>query len=153
MVFSLLSFAVFAAATADTFSSEIGVLGKGRVFSIITGKNVQRGVSGGISWVGLVAGLTGGFLSAWLAFPQFGYKGIAFVTLMAFAGTLIDSILGALFQRKYLTNEGILSDKKVYEDQNPVRGFSWMSNNAVNLLSLFIVVIVGHFVNLICKVV
>ena len=72
---------------------------------------------------------------------------------MAFAGTLIDSVLGALFQRKYLTNEGLFSDKKVYEEQNPVQGFSWMSNNAVNLLSLFIVVIVGHFVNLICKVV
>ena len=151
MVFSLLSFAVFA--TADTFSSEIGVLGKGRVFSIITGENVQRGVSGGISWVGLLAGLAGGFLLAWLAFPQFGYKGIVFVTIMAFAGTLIDSVLGALFQRKYLTNEGILSDKKVYEEQNPVQGFSWMSNNAVNLLSLFIVVIVGYFVNLICKIV
>ncbi|ESL02472.1 phosphatidate cytidylyltransferase [Catonella morbi ATCC 51271] len=151
-VFSLLSFAVFAAATADTFSSEIGVLGKGRVFSIITGKNVQRGVSGGISWLGLLAGLTGGFLSAWLAFPQFGYKGIAFVTLMAFAGTLFDSVLGALFQRKYLTNEGLFSDKKVYEEQNPVQGLSWMSNNAVNLISLFIVVIVGHFVNLIWKI-
>lgn len=44
-------------------------------------------------------------------------------------------------------------EKKVYEDQNPVQGVSWMSNNAVNLLSLFIVVIVGHFVNLICKIV
>ena len=153
LVFSLLSFAVFATATADTFSSEIGVLGKGRVFSIITGENVQRGVSGGISWVGLLAGLAGGFLLAWLAFPQFGYKGIVFVTIMAFVGTLIDSVLGALFQRKYLTNEGILSDKKVYEEQNPVQGFSWTSNNAVNLLSLFIVVIVGDYVNLICKIV
>lgn len=44
-------------------------------------------------------------------------------------------------------------EKKVYEDQNPVQGVSWMSNNAVNLLSLFIVVIEGHFVNLICKIV
>ena len=96
--------------------------------------------------------MTGGFLSAWLAFPQFGYKGIAFVTLMAFAGTLFDSVLGALFQRKYLTNEGLFSDKKVYEEQNPVQGLSWMSNNAVNLISLFIVVIVGHFVNLIWKI-
>ena len=152
MVFSLLSFVVFAAATADTFSSEIGVLGKGRVFSIITGKNVQRGVSGGISWLGLWAGLTGGFLSAWLAFPQFGYQGMAFVTLMAFAGTLIDSVLGALFQRKYLTAEGVFSDKKIYAGQNPVQGFSWMSNNAVNLFTLFIIVIVGHLVNLIWKI-
>lgn len=152
-VFSLLSFVVFAAATADTFSSEIGVLGKGRVFSIITGKDVQRGVSGGISWGGLLAGLSGGFFSAWLAFPQFGYQGVVFVTLMAFTGTLIDSILGALFQRKYLTDEGLMSDRQIHAKQNPIQGFSWMSNNAVNLLSLFIIVIVGHLANLIWKIV
>ncbi len=152
-VFSLLSFVVFAAATADTFSSEIGVLGKGRVFSIITGKNVQRGVSGGISFVGLLAGLIGGFLLAWLAFPQFGYLGVLFVTLVAFLGTLIDSILGELFQRKYLTNEGIVSDKKSFSEQKPIKGFFWISNNTVNLLSLFIVVLVGHLLNLICKIV
>lgn len=111
-----LSFVVFSVATADTFSSEIGVLWKGRVFSIITGKSVQRGVSGGVSWAGLLAGLTGGFLSAWLAFPQFGYKWIAFVTFMVFAGTLIDSVLGALFQWKYLTEKWILSDKKSYSE-------------------------------------
>ena len=99
-----------------------------------------------------MAGLAGGFLLAWLAFPQFGYKGIVFVTIMAFVGTLIDSVLGALFQRKYLTNEGILSDKKVYEEQNPVQGFSWMSTKAVNLFTLFSIVLVGHFVNLIWKI-
>ena len=150
--FSLLSFVVFAAANADTFSSEIGVLGKGKVFSIITGKNIQRGVSGGVSLGGFFAGLIGGFLSAWLAFPQFGYQGVAFVTLTAFLGTLIDSILGALFQRKYLTKEGIISDKKVYDNQKPIKGFSWMSNNTVNLISLCIVVLLGYAINLIWKI-
>ena len=48
-MFSLFSFVVFAAANADTFSSETGVLGKGKVFSIITGKSIQRGISGGVS--------------------------------------------------------------------------------------------------------
>ena len=86
------------------------MLGKGKVFNIITGKSIQRGVSGGVSRVGFFAGFAGGFLSAWLAFPQFGYQGVGFVTLTAFLGTLIDSILGALFQRKYLTKEGIISD-------------------------------------------
>lgn len=148
-VFSLFSFVVFAAANADTFSSEIGVLGKGKVFSIITGKSIQRGISGGVSVGGLFAGFIGGFLSAWLAFPQFGYQGVAFVTVMAFVGTLIDSVLGALFQRKYLTKEGIISDRKVYAKQKPVKGFSWISNNVVNLLSLFIIVIISHLVNLI----
>lgn len=152
-ILSLLCFAVFAAATADTFSSELGVLGKGRVFNIITGKNIQRGVSGGISWSGLLAGLAGGFLLALLSFPQFGFKGVIFVTLMGFAGTLIDSVLGAMFQRKYLTKEGVLSDKKLYAEQSPAQGYSWMSNNMVNLLTLFIVVIVGHFANLIWKIV
>ena len=151
-VFSLLSFVVFAAANADTFSSEIGVLGKGKVFSIITIKCIQRGVSGGVSLGGLIAGLTGGFLSAWLAFPQFGYHGVVFVTLMAFGGTLIDSVLGALFQRKYLTEGGIISDRKVYEKQKPVKGFSWMSNNIVNLMSLFTIVLVGYIVDLIWKI-
>ena len=90
---------------------------------------------------------------AWLAFPQFGYIGVLFVTLVAFLGTLIDSILGELFQRKYLTNEGIVSDKKSFSEQKPIKGFFWISNNTVNLLSLFIVVLVGHLLNLICKIV
>ena len=72
---------------------------------------------------------------------------------MAFAGTLIDSVLGAVFQRKYLTDEGIMSDRKIHAKQNPIQGFSWMSNNAVNLLSLCIIVIVGHLANLIWKIV
>lgn len=152
-VFSLLSFVVFAAANSDTFSSEIGVLGKGKVFSIITGKSIQRGVSGGVSVGGLFAGLIGGFLSALPAFAQFGYEGVTFVTLMAFVGTLIDSILGALFQRKFLTKDGIISDKKFYAKQKPIKGFLWMSNNMVNLISLFIIVLVGYIVNLIWKIV
>ncbi len=72
---------------------------------------------------------------------------------MAFVGTLIDSILGALFQQKFLTKEGIISDKKVYAKQKPIKGFLWMSNNMVNLISLFIIVLVGYIVNLIWKIV
>jgi len=65
---------------------------------------------------------------------------------------LIDSILGALFQRKYLTKEGIISDKKFYDNQKPIKGFSWMSNNIVNLISLCIVVLLGYAINLIWKI-
>lgn len=118
----LVAFAASAAAvTSDKFSSEIGVLGSTPI-SIMTGKPVKKGVSGGITTLGTLAGLTGAFL---IALPILLYHSFVFaegqglsqcgsvcfgattiapaitvpawllaVTVGGFIGTMVDSILG-----------------------------------------------------------
>lgn len=140
----LLGFAVFSAAAADTFSSEIGMMSKGRVFNILTGKPIPRGLSGGVSWVGLLAGLLGSFLLSLFALPQFGVKGMIFVTVLGFFGSIFDSLIGIFFQSQYLGDEGQLQDRA--SNDKPVKGFKLITNNAVNLISLSLVTLFGHII-------
>lgn len=131
--------AVFAAATADTFASELGMLTASPVFSILGGKPIPRGLSGGISWLGLGAGITGSALLSLFAFPQFGMKGFVLCTLLGFAGAMIDSLLGALFQAKYASPDGELQEIPPFSGAAVTSGFALITNNAVNLLSLSLV--------------
>ncbi len=145
----LLAFTVFSAAAADTFSSEIGMLTKGRVFHILTGKTIQNGVSGGVSWMGLAAGLGGSILLSLLTLPQFGLSGMVFASLMGFLGSILDSLLGATIQRKYKGIQGQLQDRSLHLDELPTLGFQMISNNAVNFLTLNLVPVLGFgFYNL-----
>ncbi|MCL4381278.1 MAG: DUF92 domain-containing protein [Candidatus Marsarchaeota archaeon] len=100
-----------AAIAADKFSSEIGVL-NGRPSLIFGMKKVKKGTSGGISPLGLAAGLAASI--AIMAFSIFyfyfalsaeGAKIFAFAALAilisGFSGTIIDSVFG------YFENKGI----------------------------------------------
>lgn len=145
-VFTLLAISVFAAACADTFSSEIGMLCKGRVFNIINGKTLPRGLSGGVSFCGFFAGLTGSALMSLLALPVFGIKGFVITLCLGFFGSVIDSVLGSTLQRKYEGLNGLLQDKAVYINQLPAAGLNFVTNNTVNLLSLFIVTLTGSLI-------
>lgn len=142
----LLSFGVFCAAAADTFSSELGMMSKGKVYNILNGKPMQRGLSGGVSLTGLAAGLTGSLLLAILALPEFGWKGVIFVGALGFLGSVIDSILGAAFQRKYLGTGGEMQDRPHYHNEQPLKGYNFITNSAVNLISLSLVSLCGHLV-------
>ena len=120
-----------AGVTADKFSSEIGIL-DGAPTSIVTFKKLRKGTSGGITLLGLGAGLFGSFCIAAIAgygavalFPPhlfvqgctsgcLGNVGAATLTtvialtLAGFVGTLVDSLLGHWEEKgignKYTTN-------------------------------------------------
>lgn len=143
----LLAFAVFSSAAADTFASEIGMLSKGKVFNILNGKPVRRGLSGGVSWAGLGAGLLGSFLMSLFALPQFGWKGFLFVAGIGFVSSLIDSIIGAAFQKKYADARGILQDRQNYANEKPAQGLVYITNNTVNMLSLAFTSIFGYLIS------
>lgn len=145
-IFLLLSFAVFSAAASDTFSSEIGMMSKGKVFSILTGKQIPNGVSGGVSIIGLLAGLLGSILLSVLTIPEFGMSGFTAASLLGFTGTLIDSILGASIQRKYKGVKGNLQDKSEPHHNIPISGFRYITNNAVNLITLILVPLIGYII-------
>jgi uncharacterized protein (TIGR00297 family) len=97
-------FSGLAAVTSDKFSSEIGVL-DGFPRSIIGFKKVDKGVSGGITWLGLVAGFIGSFLIAVLVVFVHQYISvnmyylIGVIAIGGFAGTLFDSFLGWFEER------------------------------------------------------
>ncbi len=100
-----------AAITADKFSSEVGVL-DGRPKMIFTLKEVKKGTSGGITEVGLLAGLFAAFLIALLIFlipgnlavltGSYGFslkKALLAITAAGFVGTIVDSMLGYYEER------------------------------------------------------
>jgi uncharacterized protein (TIGR00297 family) len=89
-----------AAITSDKFSSEIGVM-DGPPRMIFTFVKVKKGVSGGITRLGLVAGFAGAVLVSVLVLPfalVFGIPqpvyAIVAVTIGGFVGTISDSMLG-----------------------------------------------------------
>jgi uncharacterized protein (TIGR00297 family) len=106
----LLAIAVMAEVAADTCSSEIGLAFPGRTVLLTSWKPVPPGVDGGISLHGTGAALissaaisvTAGVLHLVTLHQVFT------ATAAGFAGMLIDSLLGALFERRgFLNNDAV----------------------------------------------
>lgn len=93
-----------ASISADKFSSEIGVLSN-RTASIITFRKVKQGTSGGVSWLGALAGM---WASAVIGLSLFSfahfYLLLVIVILAGFFGNVVDSILGH-FEEKGVGNK------------------------------------------------
>lgn len=134
--------ACFAATMADTFSSEIGILSKKAPISIVTRKPIQRGMSGGITLLGLFGAALGALTVSMLAIPQFGMPGMWAVIAAGVAGSIIDSVLGATCQAKYQLGEDSqqLTERKSVNGTplKLVKGIRWVNNDVVNFVSAFI---------------
>lgn len=141
--FMYLAFITFASAYSDTFSSELGMLFDSKVINILSFKEVNTGVSGGVTLLGLLFGLLGSFIASLFAVPYLGDSSILIITLLGFSGTIIDSILGSSIQRTYLSDDGNLQDKV---SDNLVKGFSFVDNSLVNFLSISLVVVLSYIV-------
>ncbi|MFH1862929.1 MAG: DUF92 domain-containing protein [bacterium] len=129
-----------AAATADTWSSEIGIaLGK-NPRRITDGKPVLPGVSGGVTLAGLVGGLSGAILIAltgWLSVSlRIAFRDVLIIILAGLAGTVFDSLLGATVQSQRSCS---ICGKTTEREQHCGRrteiisGWKRMNNDAVNL--------------------
>jgi uncharacterized protein (TIGR00297 family) len=89
----------YAAATADTWGTEIGTLARGAPRSILTGRPIATGLSGGITRWGTLAEVAG---AAWIGFCAVATLGSAAVFIPVVAGGVVgafaDSLLGATLQ-------------------------------------------------------
>ncbi len=101
--------ACFAAATADTLSSELGMVYGRRFFNISTFKVDQPGLDGVISLEGTLIGLAGSAVIAAIYAFGFGFSSHFFILLAAGTlGNLTDSVLGAVLERKgVLQNDAV----------------------------------------------
>ncbi len=134
-----------AAATADTWGTELGTFSKKMPRSILNFKPVPMGTSGGLSFIGTVGAFLGALTIAALGVYSFnGYNGqmaasiIWLAAFSGFAGALVDSLLGITLQAHYRCPScGKLTEKKSHcgnEKIPHVQGLSWMNNDWVNLI-------------------
>jgi uncharacterized protein (TIGR00297 family) len=129
-----------AAATADTWATEIGAFSRRPPRLITTGAPVARGASGGVTLLGTIGGLSGavtiGALSWGLA-PPTGPRGAVGVALAGALGMMADSLLGALVQGTFTCPTcGRHFERATAMCHGAVRrtrGFAWLDNDGVNL--------------------
>lgn len=126
-----------AAATADTWATEIGRWAKGIPRSALTARIVEPGESGGMTAYGTFAGLVGaamiGTAAAWV-WEDLGISHAMAIEVAGFAGMWFDSLLGAGVQYKaYCAACGrtIEDPKHKHPVQRP-RGWRFVDNDVVN---------------------
>ena len=141
-----------AAANADTWASEIGVLSKRQPIHIFSLKAVEKGTSGAVSILGLLSSLGGSILIVAISsilLPVSSTAIFLFMIVCGLAGSLIDTILGALVQVIYKCAQcGIITEKSMHCGQNTtmIKGISFINNDAVNLLSIMLATLLGALV-------
>lgn len=150
-------FGAFAACNADTWASEIGILSRKDPISILTFKPIQRGMSGGISSLGLAASLAGAFFIGLLYIPfhpsdtpwSAVLARVAIITAVGFLGSLIDSFLGASLQVSYKNaKSGRLTEKRYTQLTRNLKekGLNWLNNDMVNFISSTLAMTAGILV-------
>lgn len=129
----------FAAATADTWATEIGTLYGGTPRSILGGGSLATGLSGGITIAGSLAQVAGALAIAMVAALTRASSGMAAILLAGVAGSLVDSLLGATLQARYYCNgcaRACEGDPHVCGANPALRsGLSWLNNDGVNALA------------------
>ncbi len=150
---TLAYFGSLAAATADTWATELGMLSSRPPRLIISGDVVQPGVSGGVTPLGMLASLGGGLFLALMAFSAIQAASLlttgkwflqdSFLLLtLPLAGllaSLFDSILGATLQQLYYCERcQVFTETPIHQcgaTAYHLRGIPWMNNDLVNFLS------------------
>lgn len=132
--------AALAEAEADTFAGDIGILSHKDPVSIITFTKVPKGLSGGVTVLGLCGSLLGAVLVATLFVGTYYLSLSMFLIIVfsGFVGAIFDSLLGASIQVHYRDDEGKLTEHKYDKEgkeNKRARGVPFINNDVVNLLS------------------
>jgi uncharacterized protein (TIGR00297 family) len=149
-IWGFLFIGVMATVTSDTWATEIGTLAKKPPRSVLTGKVLPAGTSGGVSLPGTLAAAAGGALigaASWLLRALSGMEGHPFLLLTlagligGLAGAFADSILGATVQRMNrctVCGRDVEASRHCGQPTVFSRGWRWMDNDAVNAISSII---------------
>ncbi|RMI04604.1 MAG: DUF92 domain-containing protein [Calditrichaeota bacterium] len=133
--------AALAAAGADTWATELGILSPLPPRRITTGRRVPPGTSGGVTAVGLLGGLGGAAvvaLSGWGFMENGGWVLPAAITVCGFIGSLVDSLVGATLQAQYRCPVcGRITEKAIHCADAPaelISGHPRLTNDGVNFI-------------------
>ena len=153
-VFYYVYYLAVAEQIADSMASDIGRLTKKQNVSIITLRPIEKGISGGVSALGTVAALVSSFLVSLipLLFGEINAGVYLLISLVAFFGTLIDSLLGALLQSLYTCEIcGAKTESRTHCDAPAklVKGVRFIDNVAVNYISGILTAAIGALLLLI----
>jgi uncharacterized protein (TIGR00297 family) len=141
LAWSLLGAGALAAATADTWATEIGTWHGGTPRHLITWRPLPVGLSGGVTAVGTAASAIGAAALAAVAVAVGMVPGWAGPAIAGggVAGALADSLAGALWQeRRTCPACGAATERVVHDCGTPtVRSGGWriIGNDAVNALA------------------
>jgi uncharacterized protein (TIGR00297 family) len=137
--------AQYAAVTADTWSSELGILSKSPPILITTLKPCPKGTNGGISLLGLAVAVAGGVLMGLLG-VLFGplavdwtvvekLRFVVFIGGMGLFGSVLDSLLGAVLQKSVVNSAGKIVEAEGGYKLNKVTGDLKIYSGSVDILS------------------
>ena len=129
-----------AASAADTWATEIGTLARSSARSILTGRAVPTGTSGGITVQGLMAGFAGAaFVGGVASACGWSREVVNAAVAGGVLGMLLDSLLGASAQsRRWCAQCGVETEQRVHRcgaSTESRGGLEWLDNDAVNALS------------------
>lgn len=147
-----------ATALADTLASELGVVwAKNPPVSILNVfQQVPIGTNGGITSAGCAISLVGGTLVGCFTSLMDFLSGnanmrscvavVVFSSLTGLLGSLLDSMIGAIFQATYISSRDGQVVKKDQTGARLLQGQDILSNEQVNLVSTAITMILGGWV-------
>jgi uncharacterized protein (TIGR00297 family) len=127
-----------AAATADTWGTEAGMLSRTSPRSIVSGRVVLPGTSGGITISGTLASIAGALFIT-IGARSVGWPAAAGWAALAggFVGATSDSLIGATLQaRMWCDTCQAGTERAVHSCGTPTRtagGIPWLGNDAVNV--------------------
>lgn len=128
----------FAAASADTWATEIGILSGRAPVSLLTLRPVAPGRSGGVTLLGLVASIAGALLVASVG-TLLGLASLWSVAAGGVAGALLDSLLGGSLQAlRWCPQCGCECETRLHACGTVTelrRGTGWIENDAVNFVA------------------
>jgi uncharacterized protein (TIGR00297 family) len=133
-----------AAATADTWATEVGALSPHPPRLLTTGRPVAVGTSGGVTLWGLGAAFGGALflgVTFFLAGGGLFWEAVPLALLGGLAGSTADSLLGATLQGLYrCVSCGKETERREHcgRPTVPVRGLPWLTNDGVNFLATLV---------------
>jgi len=140
----LLYVGAIAAVTADTWATEIGVLGGQMPRLITTGRRVAAGTSGGVTLFGVIGAILGALTIAavgWMTRPapiadRASSMAVLALTICGVAGHFLDSMLGATIQAQYVCPACGKQTERLRHCGGTQTQFShgrqWVNNDIVN---------------------
>ena len=129
-----------AAATADTWSTEIGTVIGGTPRHLTNGRKVAPGTSGGITLVGTLSGSLGAVLAALIAARMHWETPVYAIVAGGVAGLFVDSLLGATIQEhRWCTTCSEPTEHRTHSCGTKTAhrgGLRGLNNDVVNLVSI-----------------